>query len=745
MPMLRLSGHTQRKLWKSGGARSYNFAATQYAKCFDREGMPITDQASNDSFVKKLRVDTIDFLDNHKPASWASDPSMTPGEGAVVTQLNGKILSGGSLEDTVDAFERKNGKVVQATSEQVDEVIAHMASYTPKKDYRAEVRAMEAEIFDVFGGSPWPSFLVGNQALDFQKQDGVTEIEESVQANLVEQRMNDALLADEISGKIEIKRAPAYVGCVSNFSNFLDLCRKSLRNLELGVPIVVLSRSNTTQHMYRWTQMLTHLSPKYGIDPGMVTYLAAPRREKQRVFSSASSDCPMYFTCSREVAKDLRSFHGPVMSSTGGPNTLVATKLTPEVEAAIKLSATIENSGQCTALRHAVVPSTSADIEKLLSNVPVLTGPADALRKGEFAGVFDFASNVMERVDGYTLHKQNDNIAYRVSSELPPDDIDEQWRNVYVDVTSPVKVNDASFINSLSRWLVQHQPITLAINAEGGDFTLAQGLFEQTGQVVYTVGTVTNPALTCQARPQDGEVFGEFPVRRELKEMTKYPVVVPTPTPAYNSTYSDAYLSTQGQDWDHANSSLPAEAAAVAGAVANHSVRGYIREISEYLSDALACNPKQSAKGTGRTALFGLQTTPLNGQLNFIRCGESATMEDLAPHLFPYIVTSAYDQLRLSVDPRNTALTSALSAAGIGAGSSGGATTVEDSTAFDGRVDVETPYNVLNINGPMPEFPLVGQWCSLLFCVGHIKSNQTDHQEFVDAFKPSPKWLKSRH
>ena len=158
---------------------------------------------------------------------------------------------------------------MQATPEQVDAVLEHLRSYAPpQRDNRTAVRAMEAEIFDVLGGSPWPAYLVGNQALDFKKQDGVTEVEESVQANLVEQRLNDQLLADELSGKVQILRDPAYVGCVSNFSNFLDLSRKTLRNSELGVPVVVLSRSNTTQHMYRWTQMLVSLMPKYSIDAG---------------------------------------------------------------------------------------------------------------------------------------------------------------------------------------------------------------------------------------------------------------------------------------------------------------------------------------------------------------------------------------------------------------------------------------------------------------------------------------------
>ena len=119
---------------------------------------------------------------------------------------------------------------MQATPEQVDAVLEHLRSYAPpQRDNRTAVRAMEAEIFDVLGGSPWPAFLVGNQALDFKKQDGVTEIEESVQANVIEQRLSDQLLADEAAGAIAIGRAPAFVGCVSNFSNFLDLRRAELR------------------------------------------------------------------------------------------------------------------------------------------------------------------------------------------------------------------------------------------------------------------------------------------------------------------------------------------------------------------------------------------------------------------------------------------------------------------------------------------------------------------------------------
>lgn len=90
---------------------------------------------------------------------------------------------------------------------------------------------------------------------------------------------------------------------------------------------------------------------------------------------------------------------------------------------------------------------------------------------------------------------------------------------------------------------MRNQPISLAVNS---DMELGKYLFEKTGQVVYTVGTEENPALTCQARPQEGEIFGEFPVRSKLEEYTKFPVVVPTPTAAYNSNYEPLYLSVLG-------------------------------------------------------------------------------------------------------------------------------------------------------------------------------------------------------
>ena len=165
----------------------------------------------------------------------------------------------------------------------------HVGKFSsPYKDLRTEMRAVEQLFLTEYAG-----FLIGNQCIDFQKQDGITEassdesnpllsrprstallsfvhlqihccrgharlffrhlcisqpfsprlfvghvpfkIEESIMANAVERRLNDLLLRDEALGILQIDRKPVYLSCVSNFSNFLDLFRKSIRSLEVGV------------------------------------------------------------------------------------------------------------------------------------------------------------------------------------------------------------------------------------------------------------------------------------------------------------------------------------------------------------------------------------------------------------------------------------------------------------------------------------------------------------------------------
>ena len=706
--------------------RDYHFGSSAYDGAMAREGIVDPD-------VGAIRAGALAFLDGEFDAQrWYDDP--------MTTILRGETLGrdGCATVATTDAFGRENGLAAHATAAQVDAVIAHVAAYAPPKtDWRAEVRALEAEIFARHSG-----LLIGNQAMDFGKQDGVTEIEESLQANEVERRLCDQLLADERAGAVDIDRAPAYVACVSNFTNFLDLCRKVLRNVELGVPVVVLSRDNTAQHMYRWAQLLTELMPKHGVDAGLVSFACFSRDEQRRLFESGSGRSPILVTSSREVAAKLVEMHGNVLASTGGPNTLIATELTPAVAEAIALSATIENSGQCTALRHAIVNCDAADVEDMFAGVASSAGAPQSLADGAFAGIFDFAGEVFKpaaEVPGYTAHPTTPHVAYRLSQTLPPDDIEEQWRNVYVDVTAPGHaVGDDAFAAETARWLVKHQPITLAVN---GDDALAKRLFETTGQVVYTVGTLENPALTCQARPQDGEVFGEFPVRRELRKHTKFPMVVPSPQAAYNAHYNAAHLDALGGQ-AAADVALPPQLAArcapLLAATPSARVRGYLAKLAEYLADACADNPKRGHNQGARTALYGLQTTPLNGQENLLRCGAADGFDDVAPFLLPFHATSASAQLRVSVAPGNDALVAALGAAGV----EQAAVAVEDDAAFAARVEREDPFNV--ITPALEGFPLVGQFVSTLFCVGHIKSTTPNDDAFVRNFSDSPKWLKIR-
>ena len=316
--------------------RGYHFASTEYNACFG--DLPTIDGVA-------LRKASIARLTQHEanPEVWYSDP--------ICTTVKGKQYHSATATPTTDAFNKENGLIHLATQQELDTVAAHLRGFdTATHDFRTQVRALEREIFEMDNAAE----LVALQAAEFFKQDGVTEIEESVEANEVERRMNDLLLADEAKGVVDICRAPVFVGCVSNFTNFLDLSRKVLRHLEVGVPCVVLSRSNTTQHMYRWYQKLDTMMEKHGLDRGMLTYAALSVDQTQQLFT-LFPEGPMHITTSREIAESVRKCHDNVLSSTGGPNTLVSTALTDDVKQAIRWSAAIENAGQCTALRHAVV------------------------------------------------------------------------------------------------------------------------------------------------------------------------------------------------------------------------------------------------------------------------------------------------------------------------------------------------------------------------------------------------------
>jgi len=310
------------------------------------------------------------------------------------------------------------------------------------------------------------------------------------------------------------------VGCVSNFSNFLDLCRKTLRNLEVGVPVVVLSRSNTTQHMYRWFLLLDELLEQHGVEPGMLSYVSASIEQQRRIMHACPSS-PLYLTGSRPVAQAIKDILPNTFSSTGGPNTFVAAELTPQVATAIRDSATIENSGQCTALRHVVLPQTlgAADFEARVlgeADVALVGSSLDSLKVGGYAGLFREWGESHPAADGdgggYVSHSGALPANYRInaSSEGFPAEMEENWRRVFVDVSSPVEVScggfSAAYLDTLCEWLTAMQPITLAVNALPDErvqgYPTARALWENSSQVVVSVGTTEAPAGSCQARPQ---------------------------------------------------------------------------------------------------------------------------------------------------------------------------------------------------------------------------------------------------
>eukprot|EP00581_Thalassiosira_minuscula_P008497 CAMPEP_0183706686 /NCGR_PEP_ID=MMETSP0737-20130205/3445_1 /TAXON_ID=385413 /ORGANISM="Thalassiosira miniscula, Strain CCMP1093" /LENGTH=808 /DNA_ID=CAMNT_0025934161 /DNA_START=81 /DNA_END=2507 /DNA_ORIENTATION=- len=724
--------------------RQFNFASSQYASCF--EDIPTPD-------VAKLRKDAISYLDAFDKQSWYDDP--------VCSILNGeKLLAPPSnLWITKNSLSQPNGHQYFATPPQIQSLLTHIQTYqSPYTDLRPQVRRIEQKFLQEHAG-----LLIGNQCLDFAKQDGITEIEESIMANSVERKLNDALFQDEMNGKVSIARKPIFVSCVSNFTNFLDLFRKTLRNLELGIPCVVLGRSHTIQHSYRWTELLVDLMEKEGIDPGMVTYLSCQLEDIKYITANCTDSAGMlYTTCSRELAKAIKSNYPNTISSTGGPNTLITAEWTKGVQDAIRMSASIECAGQCTALRHAVVPESVQlkDIEAMFDDMTHVSSPVDALKKSAFDGVFDShggtTSPQSSRDAVYTKHATKD-AYFKVGPAFPTPEsgeMDEYWRKVVVDVTNAVPDSLANTqklnlqVDNLSKWLIHHQPISLAVNAKRSQvFDLGRNLFEKTSLVVTTIGSTDKddapPAMTCQARPQDAECFGEFPPRKTMGMYTKYPVIIPSSTPSYDTSYQPEYLKSLAEDVD--GESHPEFVKEWLKDISDPAVRGYCLELVRYLSDATKVNPKRGF-GDARTALWGLQRPPLlEGYRTLLRCGPNVTFDDLSPIFILFYATNARSQVELSVDESNEELLDKLVKHDLD--NHVFKVVVEGEEVLGNRLKEEGEdefYNIVrapsDANGD--KFPMPGQFVSLYLPMGHIKSTMKNDEEFVKYLSQSDKWLK---
>ena len=728
--------------------RSFHFGTREYAACF--APLPTPDP----SF---FRQQAVNYLENTFDSTvWYERP--------VCSLLKGERLTQGNISDTTNALGEVNGKQIWSTPQEWEALRQHILTYKPPvHDLRNVIRQVEEDLFTNHSGA-----LIGHQCLDFAKQDGVTEVEEAVMANTVERRLNDLLIRDETQNVLSIDRKPIYVACVSNFSNFLDLSRKTLRSLEVGIPVVILGRSHTSQHVFRWVELLQELAADK-IDTGMITYLSGSVED----LSHTLQNCPagnLYATCSRDLAATLKATYPKTIASTGGPNTLVVTSnipnekdqkknkdaptdsLTRAVQDAIRISATIESAGQCTALRHCVVPTDTSDetLEALWSATVTPDGPAQALQAGKFDGVFTHTAtplppdNPSDRQDVYQHPSERPQVAYKIASTLPVLDppMNEYWRQVAVDFTKLDLAKSAEDRQALCTWLNTAQPISLAINGPRNEaFDVGLKLFDHTGLVVYTLGstdaTETMPAaLTCQARPQDAECFGEFPPRNAMQKYSMFPVVIPSSNPSYGATYTDEYLTQQTMD-----TSWSAPTQALLEAIQDPLVRGYAMTVIRYLQDVDKDNPHFGRTAETRTTLWGLQRPPLH-QAAHVYVPDTTSWDAVAPLFLLYYVTTARSQMVLTVHPDNKGVQELLDGHDIGYH-------VTDQADWQAQCDLQAAdvffskvVTDQDEQSNPPKFCMAGLFALQHLPAGHIKSTAANDDEFLLRFKGlSKKWL----
>jgi hypothetical protein len=106
----------------------------------------------------------------------------------------------------------------------------------------------------------------------------------------------------------------------------------------------------------------------------------------------------------------------------------------------------------------------------------------------------------------------------------------------------------------------------------------------------------------------------------------------------------------------------------------------------------------------------------------------------VAPVFVLFYATNARDQVKISVDSKNKALISICEKLGL-------AHTVESDDSFAGKS--ADAYNTVHVTGDkQTSFPMAGQFVSLYFPLGHIKSTKPNDDEFtLKLDQLSQKWL----
>jgi len=818
--------------------RAYQVASSSFAMAIAAPKVSVETEGLRRRAVELMRAQSDE---------WFADP--------VCSLMGGRAKPGGTRVATVDAFGKENGYALLSDMEDAKEILESAKRTTVRDVDRTKdaVRRAEARLF----GDEFAPVLIANQAMDFHKQDGVTEIEEALQVGPIERAMNDELLDAERRGVLRVDRSAALVLCVSNFSNFLDLSRKVLRNIECGVPVVILSRGNTSQHCFRWAKLLASLldeepDAKEDKDQNrlLVNFLSCDLSVQRQVLADESQgddDFAAYLTGSRRAAGAVKELVRRTFASCGGPNTMVlcsdAAFDLGAFAAAARESALIEHSGQCTALRHVVAPGahtlSDADFEKRFlppsagtssSETVVSMNAAEALENRSFSALLTEAPSFLGgdpydgesgsvaddlRKQGYvvagdplaaakaaavvaadggqnttnttkkrsfspalTAAATKDRVAWRVTPQTAPArdwKLEEHWRKVVLDISSPpsrAALLDEKTETLLADWLLEQQPISVAVNKLGvvdpEALRFARRLWEKSACSVFTVGDAAKPAITPQARPQDGELFGEVPPRSVLDKFTVSPVIVPTSTPGQASYYEDAYLrdvasgGSQAADDDEdsefrtttttTTTTTPPGVLSVVANCDSPETRGYCLLLWRYLSDA-ACGPRRNATAE-RACLYGLQRPPLGKRgVTWLRVSHLDDFDSAAPALVAFVATNASAQLRASVHPQNTAcLDRMANALGDGFVADVFARKLSDAE-FEADVRDKTPWNVVRAadydSGAKASSPggahfgLVSTFVARLFPIGHVKSTRQDDLPFLHAFADSPKWLRA--
>lgn len=656
---------------------------------------------------------------------WNQDPVRTLFFGKPIAHENDK------MNNTFDGDGNINGKCRQSSENIIKIVQSHCRNYMPPystDEHRNKIRKIEEEMIDFTSSANILTDFICHKIIDEKIQYPEILLEDILSTKVVssiEKSMNDSLRESEGRGRVVINRNVAVIGNFSPLPRSTKFSNMFFRFLECGIPVVIVcSEQKKIQSIFRWIQTLLRLMTKEKIDLGLLTFVCCNETDEKSFMRTCSPFFSLLLDSRPQTVDLFQSFHNIIGVSS-------------------HVSSILFNGAEINPCNYSHEPFN----ESIGCVLVILCEEKGSELFKNVSGLYKDFFNAHKRPEGsYVFLSFDDAIELNAKSILSLCSFERSSLEIIIHMSSSLD-NVNNFLDSVCPWIIKMQPqyINLNLGVEQVAYNYLESLFLRTNVPGISLNR-ENYQFYYKGYPELGEIIGVNPPQHFHKPH-HYPLFLPIPMSVYCANYALAYLK------DHHFMENPSFAMTIdneyyktlLAEISMNHFRNYLTLVAHYLNESLEINPKQ---GVGQASvLWGIQGIPagmhiiLRMESQCLACDicSNNSFDTLASYILPFMMTSAHDRYVISIHPENERLAKVLDLLHI-------KYEVHDECQFEDQLRKDRIFSVVRpINHLSFNFPLIHQFVSILFPIGHIKSSTTMDKRIFQNLHKNEKWLKLRH